>query len=696
MDTIGRVGDRLASRYQLVELFPEQYGLPEVTQWYAVDEVLDRSVRIIALGNVPRRAEVLDAARRASLIDDGRVVQILSVGADFVVTELPLGTPLSALTGGQPMAPEQAAAVTGEVASIISSIAVRGIRHLAMDATLVRVGDQGEVYLDGVGMRAVLAGVDTSSLTFAEADKAEAQGLATFFASLVVGHTSENVLKEAADMNLSGAATVLMDRARSALGLLSPGEVVRVLAPWEAVNPAVIAETRAARLNPNRWPGFTAEQAAAAGRAEALAEQTRQAQSAAGQPADDADDGAAGTDSSATESMSQPVLPAVGGSAGNPDTELGIVPVAPVDLHPHWHTTDSPVHTAQLPVIQTRAADTLQAAGTTPAEAATSTQDRANASTATHDGAAQNQRTDTEDATGAPTAVFTPVTASVSSPASAPNRAADSHAGTPGGQPASVRTTASDRATHPTRKPVAERMGASQPAASGARPTHPARPNKRDYPKNARGERLFNPSWIVLVGSILLVVLLGVWAVTSLLRPLAQPNITKPTISAPGTSAASDTPSATPSPTAAATASIASATVLNPLTTDPNQDSPGTAGLLVDGDPSTVYSTYYYLRNSKFGLVKEGMGFAIKLNAPAQVSSVTLGVQGSGGNIQWRDTTADAPNAGTVLAEGSMNGDTTLTASSPITTDTIILWVTDLPTNAEGKYQLDISEITVK
>ena len=69
----------------------------------------------------------------------------------------------------------------------------------------------------------------------------------------------------------------------------------------------------------------------------------------------------------------------------------------------------------------------------------------------------------------------------------------------------------------------------------------------------------------------------------------------------------------------------------------------------------------------------------------------------NGGNVQWRvDASADQPETGTVLLEGPMSGQTILTPSAPIATDTIILWFNDLPIDAEGKFRIDLAEIYVR
>lgn len=236
-------GQMLGKRYQLTTEFPDQLPYEGVDVWNAIDTMLGTSVRIVAISpDSPFAHDALDAARRSSLIDDPHVVQILSVGEDaearYVVTELPLGSPLSSHMHGVPFPAEQARAIIGEVASALNAARTRGVRHLQLNSSVVRVGTMGEVFVDGLGMNAALAGIHPDSLHGAEADRLEAQGLCLLLAQLLTGEPlpDPSLLSVVAQTeNIPDALRNMCAREVENVGPSSTADVVRELAPWGAV-----------------------------------------------------------------------------------------------------------------------------------------------------------------------------------------------------------------------------------------------------------------------------------------------------------------------------------------------------------------------------------------------------------------------------------------------------------------------------
>ena len=253
MNSFAQAGQVIAGRYRLTEPFSEQPPYPGVQAWNVVDTLLGTSLRILALdpGN-PNASEVLDAARRSSLIDDPHVVRIISVGEDpaahYVATEIPLGTPLSAYLHGAPFAPDQAQALTGEVASALNSARARGVRHLQLAPQHVRVGVLGEVFIDGLGVEAALANLRADSMSSSQADRMESRGIAVLLARLLTGDgqsKADAVLRSAAENgSLPGALRSTCTRELRGLGALSPADLVRELAPWGAVEPSEFPSTK--------------------------------------------------------------------------------------------------------------------------------------------------------------------------------------------------------------------------------------------------------------------------------------------------------------------------------------------------------------------------------------------------------------------------------------------------------------------
>jgi putative peptidoglycan lipid II flippase len=84
------------------------------------------------------------------------------------------------------------------------------------------------------------------------------------------------------------------------------------------------------------------------------------------------------------------------------------------------------------------------------------------------------------------------------------------------------------------------------------------------------------------------------------------------------------------------------ATVFSP---EGGADSPGTAGLAIDGDPSTAWSTDTYTDSVPFGdgRFKNGVGLMLQLPEPTKLSAVTVNLSSTGTKIQIRSATTDSP-----------------------------------------------------
>lgn len=100
MNTLGSQGLEIAGRYQLLQPYSDQLDIIGTQQWLAIDLALNTTVRILLIDDIPTRPDALDAARRASLIEDAHVVRTLSVGSNYVVTEVPLGKSLQGYVNG--------------------------------------------------------------------------------------------------------------------------------------------------------------------------------------------------------------------------------------------------------------------------------------------------------------------------------------------------------------------------------------------------------------------------------------------------------------------------------------------------------------------------------------------------------------------------------------------------------------------
>jgi serine/threonine protein kinase len=157
-EVVGR-GTVLAGRYRVVS--PVVSDLEGASAWQATDQILDRPVRVRILehGAV---APALDAARRAALVTDPRLVRVLDVGTHegygYVVSEERIGPSLARLVAQTPLTAEQARAVVGEAASALEVARRRGVHHLALRPSVLHVSPDGRVLLGGLALDAALLG----------------------------------------------------------------------------------------------------------------------------------------------------------------------------------------------------------------------------------------------------------------------------------------------------------------------------------------------------------------------------------------------------------------------------------------------------------------------------------------------------------------------------------------------------------
>ncbi len=148
-------------RYLLADLVEERHGC---SVWRAEDGTLNREVLVwlvpLDLDVVPELEEV---TRIAATIDDRRIVRIMDVFRTddhlVVVTEWVREAILRDHLA-EPMAPTDAARIAYEVARGIESAHASGIAHGRIRPSNVLVGPDGEIRLTGLGIDAVIEGID--------------------------------------------------------------------------------------------------------------------------------------------------------------------------------------------------------------------------------------------------------------------------------------------------------------------------------------------------------------------------------------------------------------------------------------------------------------------------------------------------------------------------------------------------------
>lgn len=155
------VSRRRVGRYVLDDLVAENAGS---ALWRATDPALQRPVgaRLVPLDD-PRAAELKAAAQRASRVHDRHLVRVLDVVETddhlAIITEWVTGHSWSELLTDR-WGPQDAATVALEVGRALEAAHEAGVTHGRIRPDSVMLTDTHEVRLRGLGVEAVLWGVD--------------------------------------------------------------------------------------------------------------------------------------------------------------------------------------------------------------------------------------------------------------------------------------------------------------------------------------------------------------------------------------------------------------------------------------------------------------------------------------------------------------------------------------------------------
>lgn len=624
-------GDTVADRY--VVDTPVPTNLPNAVSWLGQDEILRRRIQVTILAG-PHNHEALDAARRASLVRDERLQHIRRVGhhesTSYVVTDPVEAVALSAAVAAAPMPPGQARALIGHAATALETARKRGVHHLRLRPGALYLTYAAEAMVTGLAVDAAQAGTHI--------DDPRAAARADSVALVQLLYTA-----------LTG-----------------------------------------------RWPG-----------AREISDDLPAAPESQGlptAPAELVDDVPADLDQLCTATL-------------GPDLDGPCTPGELLRQLQPWDALAAPVRPPQ-----TTALDHSSAAGGNAAAGAGDA------------GPGHNRagRSATEPRSG--TAVLpTPgrgIAMSGPLPAIIPPE--------PGGEPEPLPAPDPEPAAAPSApttgspRPIPPGLGwdlpASQHESSGARPQArkaPQAPARAAAAGGARGSASqgsgastgvgrsaaggrsgrtgrpdrFNPTpWVILamVAVLIAALLLAVGSLSDARTSFDPSKYANPSPSVSDTPSPEETtPSPEPSESESATPEPVELSLTDAAALDPSSgvgDNADSAGQAIDGDPDTIWRSLRY-DNPSYG-IKPGLGFAVDLEEPTVVTAVTIDVQGEGGLVQIRDTTADDPSAGEVLAEGPMGPEETYELSEPTELESIVLWFPELPAaESDGRNRIELAEI---
>ena len=186
LDGVGH-GSVLAGRYRLED---RQQSGPDGSLWRATDETLERqvSVRVLRPGH-PFAADVVDAARRAALVDDPRLARVLDVGDSdgktYIVSEHVQGRALGDLLTIGPLPAETVRRIAGEAAQALERAGARGLHHLRLTPSSVIVQPDGSIKLVGTAVEAAVAGAEPDNAV--AASRSDAIGLVSIIYAGLTG-----------------------------------------------------------------------------------------------------------------------------------------------------------------------------------------------------------------------------------------------------------------------------------------------------------------------------------------------------------------------------------------------------------------------------------------------------------------------------------------------------------------------------
>ncbi|RBP67238.1 hypothetical protein DFO66_102291 [Brevibacterium sanguinis] len=161
----------------------------------ALDAILDEPV-LIHVADAEKSGDMLDAARRVSILGDHRIAPTLDVGQanglDYVVVERIAAASLGEILPRTPLSVDTARALIGEIGTVLVAAARRGLFHMFLRPSTAGITSKGGVLVSGIGIDAALAlgtGVlPAEDWTPTKASRQDALDLVRLFYAALTGH----------------------------------------------------------------------------------------------------------------------------------------------------------------------------------------------------------------------------------------------------------------------------------------------------------------------------------------------------------------------------------------------------------------------------------------------------------------------------------------------------------------------------
>lgn len=663
-----RAGQLIADRFELSRPADHQPNLSDSSAWIALDRARSLQVRALVLDPAGERVNAtIDAARRTSFISGASqsnpaAVSIMSVVADdtpAIITEIPPGTPLSAYLTGTGLDPTLVHSIMGEVVSAVNAVRHHGIRHLQLSPSDIFITDSGNVVIDGYGVKAALAGIDTSRPS-EELDQDEARGLTTLLASLLLGRdetpaTSEtpsaDTISEARAIDgLPDVLSSLLDQELDGERAESPDSLMLRLAPWSDLDTSRLPEPRAVEFAADDESDSTSSTDAESDAADSV-----EADPDATDPnatdsdaADSAEGGAESAELSETDDVSRESEPQDPGlvaiTADTRESAAGVVEEL-LDLH---GDDTAPVPT--WPTLHTES-ELRAAIASVP----------------------ESEPVENDDVTEPSPAMPEPTPVSAT--------------------PAAATPAASETSPDPA-VPDAP-VTASLPVRTSSLPVRTSSTSQQPDE-----EPTVNASAITIWALGLLVFLGAILGLRGLFKPFDDVTLSTPDSTPSDTIAEDAVEEPAPESEPLVAPVISSLEIVNPDISlfgwDPAEaHEPERLPNLLDSDPSTTWLSWWYGQPTMSP--SSGFGIYVQLAEDSTLSQVEIDqISPDGGNIQIRDTVRDAPSSGKLLAEGPGSAQTVFTLDEPAQLSEFVIWFTEMPPASDGQHDIELAEIRVK
>lgn len=118
------------------------------------------------------------------------------------------------------------------------------------------------------------------------------------------------------------------------------------------------------------------------------------------------------------------------------------------------------------------------------------------------------------------------------------------------------------------------------------------------------------------------------------------------------------------------------------------------AARVFDEDPKTYWQSEGY-QGPKFGGLKSGVGLVIDLGQEVTPSAVTLTLPNPSTLEVYLGNDPDKSSATLFGKISGRSGQVVLNSTSPVKGSYLIVWFTDAPLVADGRYRATLAEITV-